>query len=75
MSKNVIVGIFGGGQLGMMLCEAAKKLKVRTHIFCPDTNAPAQFHSDFFTTSFILFVSKNRILSTLWGLVKVIARL
>ena len=47
MSKNVIVGIFGGGQLGMMLCEAAKKLKVRTHIFCPDANAPAQFHSDF----------------------------
>lgn len=51
MSKNIIVGIFGGGQLGMMLCEAAKKLKVRTHIFCPDTNAPAQFHSDFFTNA------------------------
>ena len=51
MSKNIIVGIFGGGQLGMMLCEAAKKLKVRTHIFCPDTNAPAQLHSDFFTNA------------------------
>ena len=51
MSKKVIVGIFGGGQLGMMLCKAAKKLKVGTHIFCPDADSPAQFYSDSFTNA------------------------
>ena len=31
-----IIGILGGGQLGMMLCDAAKKIGLETHTFCPD---------------------------------------
>ena len=32
----------GGGQLGSMLAIAAKKLSIKTIIFCDDINAPAQ---------------------------------
>ena len=35
MSKPVL-GIIGGGQLGSMLAMAAKKLEVKTIIFCDD---------------------------------------
>ena len=49
MSKRLSVGILGGGQLGMMLCKASKKMNITTHIFCPDNNSPARFSSDFFT--------------------------
>ena len=31
-----IIGILGGGQLGMMLCDAAKKIDVETHVFCQE---------------------------------------
>ena len=31
-----IIGILGGGQLGMMLCDAAKEIDIETHVFCPD---------------------------------------
>ncbi len=33
---NKIIGIFGGGQLGKMSCEAAHKLGFKTAIFCPE---------------------------------------
>ena len=47
MNKPVL-GIIGGGQLGSMLAMAAKKLKIKTIIFCDDVNAPAQKYSNEF---------------------------
>ena len=35
------IGILGGGQLGRMLALAAAQLGLRTHIYCPEDNAPA----------------------------------
>ena len=44
--KNL--GIIGGGQLGSLLSVAAKKLNIKTTIYCDDINAPAQnFCNDF----------------------------
>ena len=40
--SEINLGIIGGGQLGSMLSIAAKKLNVKTIIFCDDINAPAQ---------------------------------
>ena len=36
------LGIIGGGQLGSMLSVAAKKLNIKTIVYCNDTDAPAQ---------------------------------
>ena len=47
MSK-IVLGIIGGGQLGSMIAVAAKKLNVKTVIFCDDVDAPAQKFSDEF---------------------------
>ena len=47
MSK-LILGILGGGQLGSMLAMAAKKLEIKTIVFCDDLDAPAQKFSDEF---------------------------
>ena len=47
MSK-LTLGIIGGGQLGSMLAIAAKKLEIKTIIFCDDKDAPAQKFSDEF---------------------------
>ena len=41
MSKKNL-GIIGGGQLGSMLSEAAKKLDIKTVVYSDDTDAPAQ---------------------------------
>jgi 5-(carboxyamino)imidazole ribonucleotide synthase len=35
------IGILGGGQLGRMMAVAAASLGLKTHIFCPDADAPA----------------------------------
>jgi 5-(carboxyamino)imidazole ribonucleotide synthase len=35
------IGILGGGQLGRMSAMAAARLGIKTHIFCPETDAPA----------------------------------
>ena len=40
--SEITPGIIGGGQLGSMLAIAAKKLNIKTVIFCDDVNAPAQ---------------------------------
>jgi 5-(carboxyamino)imidazole ribonucleotide synthase len=48
MSKPITLGIIGGGQLGSMMASAAKKLEIRTVIFCDDFDAPAQKFSDEF---------------------------
>ncbi len=47
MSKPNL-GIIGGGQLGSMLATAAKKLNIKTIVFCDDINAPAKNFSDEF---------------------------
>ena len=44
--KNL--GIIGGGQLGSLLAVAAKKLDIKTTIYCDDTDAPAQNFCDRF---------------------------
>jgi 5-(carboxyamino)imidazole ribonucleotide synthase len=36
------LGIIGGGQLGSMLAAAAKKLNIKTTIYCNDVDAPAR---------------------------------
>ena len=43
------LGIIGGGQLGSMLAIAAKKLEIKTFIFCDDIDCPAQN----FSTGFV----------------------
>ena len=46
--SDITLGIIGGGQLGSMMAIAAKKLNIKTVIFCDDVNAPAQnFCNDF----------------------------
>ena len=44
--KNL--GILGGGQLGSLLAVAAKKLNIKTTIYCDDVDAPAQNFCDQF---------------------------
>ena len=46
--EKINLGIIGGGQLGSMLCMAAKKLNIRTIIYCNDIDAPAQNFCDEF---------------------------
>jgi len=45
---NPIVGIIGGGQLGSMLAAAAKKINIKTVVFCDDKDSPAKNFSDEF---------------------------
>ena len=51
MSKSKVLGIIGGGQLGSMLCQAAKKIDIKTIVYCDDQDAPAQHYSDEFICS------------------------
>ena len=37
----MIIGILGGGQLGMMLCQVAKKLNIQTFIYTDSNDSPA----------------------------------
>ena len=46
--SEIHLGIIGGGQLGSMLSEAAKKLNINTIIYCDDKEAPAQNFCDQF---------------------------
>ena len=46
--SEINLGIIGGGQLGSMLSTAAKKLNIKTVIYCDDINAPAQNFCDEF---------------------------
>ncbi len=41
LKSGTIIGIFGGGQLGRMLAQAADKLGYKTHIFDPQPDTPA----------------------------------
>ena len=47
---EITLGIIGGGQLGSMLAIAAKKLNVKTVVFCDDIDAPAQNFCNQFVT-------------------------
>ena len=40
--SEIRLGIIGGGQLGSMLSVAAKKLNIKTIIYCDDVDSPAQ---------------------------------
>jgi 5-(carboxyamino)imidazole ribonucleotide synthase len=46
--SGMILGIIGSGQLGSMLCQAAKKLNVKTVVISNDDQGPAQNFSDQF---------------------------
>ena len=46
--SEITLGIIGGGQLGSMLAIAAKKLNIKTVIYCDDSEAPAQNFCDKF---------------------------
>ena len=41
LTAGSVIGILGGGQLGRMTALAAARLGYRTHIFCPESDAPA----------------------------------
>ena len=45
---KVNLGIIGGGQLGSLLAISAKKLNIKTTIYCDDQDAPAQKFCDEF---------------------------
>ena len=46
--SEIKLGIIGGGQLGSMLSDAAKKLNIKTVIYCDDADAPAKNFCDEF---------------------------
>ena len=45
---DITLGIIGSGQLGSLLCKAAKKLNIKTVIISDDEQGPAQNYSDQF---------------------------
>jgi len=48
-----VLGIIGGGQLGSMLCEAAKKINIKTVVFSNDKDGPAQnFCNEFICSAY-----------------------
>jgi 5-(carboxyamino)imidazole ribonucleotide synthase len=49
--SNITLGIIGSGQLGSLLCQAAKKLNVKTVVISDDKQGPAQNFSDQFIFS------------------------
>ena len=58
MSETTL-GIIGSGQLGSLLCQAAKKLNIKTVIISDDEQGPAQNYSDEFI--FAKYEDKNKI--------------
>ena len=58
MSTKVL-GVIGSGQLGSLLCQAAKKLNIKTIVISDDENGPAQNYSDKFI--FSKYDDKNKI--------------
>ena len=49
--SDITLGIIGGGQLGSMLAISAKKLNIKTVIYCDDPDAPAQNFCDNFISA------------------------
>ena len=54
-----VLGIIGSGQLGSLLCQAAKKLNIKTIVISDDETGPAQNYSDKFIYS--KYDDKNKI--------------
>ncbi len=54
-----VLGIIGSGQLGSLLCQAAKKLNIKTIVISDDESGPAQNYSDRFIYS--KYDDKNKI--------------
>jgi 5-(carboxyamino)imidazole ribonucleotide synthase len=46
--SEVTLGIIGSGQLGSLLCQAAKKLNIKTVVISDDEDGPAQNYSNQF---------------------------
>ena len=57
--NKISLGILGGGQLGSMLSIAAKKLNLKTVVYCDDQAAPAQNFCDEFICA--KYNDKNKI--------------
>ena len=55
--SDITLGIIGSGQLGSLLCKAAKKLNIKTVVISDDEKGPAQNYSD----QFIFADYKNKI--------------
>ena len=49
--SDITLGIIGSGQLGSMMCQAAKKLNVKTVVISDDEQGPAQNYCDQFIYS------------------------
>ena len=49
--SDITLGIIGSGQLGSLLCQAAKKLKIKTVVISDDEHGPAQDYADEFIFS------------------------
>ena len=50
MSK-ISLGIIGGGQLGSLLCAAAKKININTVVISDDEDSPAKHFANHFIYS------------------------
>ena len=46
--SDITLGIIGSGQLGSLLCQAAKKLNIKTVVISDDEKGPAQNYTDQF---------------------------
>ena len=46
--SHVTLGIIGSGQLGSLLCQAAKKINIKTVVISDDKDGPAQKYADNF---------------------------
>ena len=57
--SDITLGIIGSGQLGSLLCQAAKKLNVKTVIISDDEQGPAQNYSNEFIYS--KYADENKI--------------
>ena len=55
--SDITLGIIGSGQLGSLLCQAAKKLNVKTVVISDDEQGPAQNYSNEFI--FLLKIAKR----------------
>lgn len=45
-STPATLGVFGGGQLGRMFCQAARRLGFATHVYSPEAACPAALVAD-----------------------------
>ena len=41
LPRGSVLGVFGGGQLGLMFAEAAQALGYRVHVYAPESDPPA----------------------------------